>query len=336
MWVMLSHAGAVKGGGHAVAVFFVLSGYLIGGQLAKEKRQAGKIRLSEFYFKRITRIWLPYYIVLAGMIVLFVARRQDSVSGFYERAFGALTYTYNLVNDVRGNIHPIWVSFNQIWSLSIEEQFYLVVPLLVGWLPGRLILPVSLLLIVLFLFALPLYAGLAVGVFLAAAIGHAPAGQPLPRAALTFGVASLGVFGLLFAIGQTQLPQASCITYSLSGLVVLLAARVALPHRIHRATRYLGLMTYSYYLMHGVPVYFIGAAYRHLSASAHDPVWLRVSCGLLALPLSFLFVRYIEIPSLRIRGEAIKGKSVWVRCSPWFAWGLNLVGVIGLAYLARH
>ena len=40
MWVMLSHADAVRGGSHAVALFFVLSGYLIGGQLVCEKLAA--------------------------------------------------------------------------------------------------------------------------------------------------------------------------------------------------------------------------------------------------------------------------------------------------------
>jgi len=64
MWVMLSHAGAMGGGGHAVALFFVLSGYLIGGQLVCEKLTSGTVRLPEFYFKRVTRIWIPYFIVL--------------------------------------------------------------------------------------------------------------------------------------------------------------------------------------------------------------------------------------------------------------------------------
>src|SRR5207302_67621 len=60
MWVMLSHTGACKGGGHAVSIFFVLSGYLIGGQLIEEKLRTGAIQKSVFYFKRVTRIWLPY------------------------------------------------------------------------------------------------------------------------------------------------------------------------------------------------------------------------------------------------------------------------------------
>jgi hypothetical protein len=43
--------------------------------------------------------------------------------------------------------------------------------------------------------------------------------------------------------------------------------------------------------------------------------------GLLALPLSFLFVRWIELPALRIRGEILKTRSPWILCAPWLAWG---------------
>ncbi len=290
LWVMLSHAGAVQGGGHAVAVFFVLSGYLIGGQLFREKRGTGTVRLKEFYFKRITRIWLPYFVVLAGMIALFVARHQNSVPGFYERAFGALTYTYNLVNDIKGDIHPTWVSFNQIWSLSIEEQFYLVVPLVFVWMPTRWLLPVSALLIVGFLFALPLYAGLVVGVFLATAFERGSVKRPSPWASIAFGSGVVVAYSLLLAVGQTEISQSSWQTYLLSAILVVLAGRISLPERLHPGLRYLGLMTYSYYLIHTMPGYFLGAAYRRVTDSAHVPVWMGIIFGLLALPLSYLFV----------------------------------------------
>lgn len=64
LWVILGHAKAVEGGHHGVTLFFVLSGYLIGGQLIEEKYQTNRIKIREFYFKRITRIWVPYFISL--------------------------------------------------------------------------------------------------------------------------------------------------------------------------------------------------------------------------------------------------------------------------------
>ncbi len=332
LWVMLNHAGAASGGGHAVAVFFVLSGYLIGGQLVSEKVFSGRVRFSEFYFKRVTRIWVPYFIVVAGYILLFIARGQDSVPGFYDRTFGALTYTYNLVNDLRGNIHPTWVSANQIWSLSIEEQFYLVAPLMIGLLPARWIAPVSLLLTAFLLWVVPLYAGLFLGVLMAAALVRRQPGSLSALPPLLVGAVLLLVLGLVFAVGQTSISQASWITYGLSAVAVLLAAYLELPRRWYGTLRYLGLMTYSYYLIHGVPVYFLGPLYRRLFAVSDFPVWIHVVFGLLALPLSFLFVRYVELPTLGIRGKVLKSGSRVIRYAPWLAWGLNLVGVIRLVY----
>jgi peptidoglycan/LPS O-acetylase OafA/YrhL len=332
IWVMLSHAGASKGGGHAVAIFFVLSGFLIGSQLVIEKRRSGTIRLPEFYFKRITRIWIPYFIVLAGMIALFVARGQNAVPGFYDRLVGALTYTYNLANMIHGYINTTWGSFNQIWSLSIEEQFYLVVPLLIAWIPVRSVAPVSLLLTTLFMIVLPIYAGLFVGVLMACMPERTLSGSHSPLLSITLGTAFLAVLGLLFAVGETDIRQDSWITYLLSAIVVLLANFITLPKQTHHVLRYLGLMTYSYYLIHPLPGYFLEALFRRIRPGSGIPLWMHIVFGLLALPLSFLFVRWIELPALRVRGEILKAKSPWINYAPWLAWGLCLVGVIALLY----
>jgi peptidoglycan/LPS O-acetylase OafA/YrhL len=117
---------------------------------------------------------------------------------------------------------------------------------------------------------------------------------------------------------------------------VLLAGHVALPRRTHSGLRYLGLITYSYYLIHTLPGYFLGAFYRRLVSTSELSVWVHIGFGFLALPLSFLFVRWIELPTLRIRGELLKAGSPTVRYAPWLALGLSLVGVIGLIYLSRH
>ena len=63
---------------------------------------------------------------------------------------------------------------------------------------------------------------------------------------------------------------------------------------------------------------------------------MHVGYGLLALPISFLFVRCIEISTLRIRAEFLKAGSPAVHSVPWLARGLNLIGAIGLIYISRH
>jgi peptidoglycan/LPS O-acetylase OafA/YrhL len=334
VWVMLTHAGAVEGGGHAVAVFFVLSGYLIGGQLFKEKSRTGTIRLSEFYFKRITRIWLPYYLVLFGMLILFIARGQHQVPGFTERTIGALTYTYNFVNDIHNSIHPTWISFNQIWSLSIEEQFYLIAPLIVICIPARWLLPACVALTGVLLYFQPLYAGLVVGVLLATVLEGRITAAASPWVSLSFGIAALLTFAGLFYVGQTKITDTSWLTLILSALLIVLAGRVSLPVGWHEGLRTLGLMTYSYYMIHGLPGYFLGAVYRKFTGDAIVPLWLAICFGLLALPVSYLFVRWIELPSLRKREEALKAKSRWIRLAPWIAWGLNTIGLLAICFYA--
>ena len=109
--------------------------------------------------------------MVTGYIALFFARRTNGVPGFYERIFGALTYTYNFVNQIMGSIHPTWPSANQIWSLFDRGAVLSGRAVADRLDPGcRTVGPVSLLLTVLLLWALPLYAGLALGVLMAASL----------------------------------------------------------------------------------------------------------------------------------------------------------------------
>ncbi len=179
----------------------------------------------------------------------------------------------------------------------------------------RLIVPASLLLTLLFMFFFPFYAGLCLGVLLAATPMWTAVESRSHRQSVLLGAAFVASFGLLFAVGQTHISQVSWITYALSGIVILVANFIRLPLRMHRPLRYLGLMTYSYYLIHGLPEYFLGALCRRVSAIAETPVWLNIVFGLLALPLSFLFVRWIELPTLRIRGDMLRANSPWIRCA---------------------
>ena len=337
IWVMLSHAHAAEGGGQAVAVFFVLSGYLIGGQLFREKCNKGTIELSTFYFKRITRIWLPYYIVLALMLAIFIARGQNSGVDFYERTFGAVTYTYNLVNDVKGNVHPTWISFNQIWSLSIEEQFYLLAPLMILILPVQVLRPACVALAVVLLFYLPLYAGMVVGVVLGISLSSDWHHKLVRQRSWAYGFAATSVFLLLYVLCQFSLLDGRhWLTYLLAAAIIVAAEGIETTEKSHSWLRYLGIMTYSYYLIHGLPVYFFGALYRRVFSDTSVPVWLQVILGLLALPVSYFFVRLIEEPCLRQRARALKVESPWISRSPWIAWGLNGIGIVGLIVIAMR
>jgi peptidoglycan/LPS O-acetylase OafA/YrhL len=105
-----------------VDLFFALSGYLIGGQLFARIARNEPVSYGEFYFKRSLRILPAYFVVLA----LYVA-----IPAFAERShlpplWRMITFTQNFGLDLTKE-----GAFSHAWSLCIEEQFYLLLPLLI-------------------------------------------------------------------------------------------------------------------------------------------------------------------------------------------------------------
>lgn len=101
-----------------VRVFFVISGFLITGLLLKELEKTGKINLLQFYFRRTLRIFPPYYFYL---LIIFIAALLGFLSIPLISFISPLTYTSNYFNPAN------WY-LGHAWSLSVEEQFYLIVP----------------------------------------------------------------------------------------------------------------------------------------------------------------------------------------------------------------
>jgi peptidoglycan/LPS O-acetylase OafA/YrhL len=115
-----------------VDLFFVLSGFLISGQLFAQVAHGKGISLKEFFIKRFFRIVPPYALVLC--LYLFVPAVREW--GRLSPAWKYLTFTTNFGQDLSK-----YGTFSHAWSLCVEEQFYLLLPL-AFWLfsfgkPGR-------------------------------------------------------------------------------------------------------------------------------------------------------------------------------------------------------
>ena len=140
--VIFFHAGLefMAGGYVGVDVFFVISGYLITSIIMDEMRQ-GTFSYLGFYDRRIRRIFPALFFVLlvslpAGLYLLVPKHLEDfgqSVIATVAFVSNFFFYLEDGYFDQPADLHPLL----HTWSLAVEEQFYLLFPLLLGFLVRR-------------------------------------------------------------------------------------------------------------------------------------------------------------------------------------------------------
>jgi peptidoglycan/LPS O-acetylase OafA/YrhL len=126
----------LRGGFLGVEVFFVISGYLITSLLLAEARTSYRVDLRHFWARRIRRLWpaLIAMMLVTGLVVAAFYHedlgrlRGDLAYGFYAENWWHIIHGVSYVDlaaDV-GRRQP----FQHLWSLAVEEQFYVVWPVL--------------------------------------------------------------------------------------------------------------------------------------------------------------------------------------------------------------
>jgi len=134
--------GTAPGSFVSLSVFFTLSGYLITALLLNEAESNGQISLRRFWTRRARRLWPMAWFTLAaiGVLTLIGAFGQDirsTIVGDIIAGFGQVTNWWQLANDGYLNAFGAPNPLHHLWSLAIEEQFYLAWPLLVFAVRGR-------------------------------------------------------------------------------------------------------------------------------------------------------------------------------------------------------
>ncbi len=128
--VLVFHMDALPGGYLGVDVFFVLSGFLITGGLLAERDRTGAMSLTRFYLRRAYRLLPAFWLLVAvatGWVVVLGIGTAGERREFLDSLASSTLYLNNYFQVVKQSTGAGWLGHT--WSLSLEEQFYLLWPL---------------------------------------------------------------------------------------------------------------------------------------------------------------------------------------------------------------
>ena len=326
--VVLYHYGLpwLTGGFTGVDIFFVISGYLIGGHIYADLR-AGSFSYLQFYRRRAKRILPAFFVVvaftlLAGLVLLSPAEAAQLGRSAFAATVSASNVLFSRTDNYfagHSNLNPMLMT----WSLGVEEQFYAVIPLLMVLLARirrNWILPAILAVCILsFVFAwsalasytmivfylLPARAWeLGIGVALAVAAANWKS-RPTPQwLASSLGAAGLGLMlaPCFLLTAGTPFPGPSALP-SVFGAAIVLAVPGSFANRRLLALPplvFIGNVSYSWYMWHWPILAFLRILYGGDPTVAARVVAIAASFA--AAVLSYFF---IEQPFRRTSRAAV-------------------------------
>lgn len=310
----------LPGGYVGVDVFFVISGFLIGGIIDREVGN-GSFRFAHFYARRARRI-LPALFALviatciAGLLILSARELREMSVEAATALVGVSNFKFWLRNDYFAAAAPL-VPLLMTWSLGVEEQFYLLFPGLLLLLRRRsarvrlvaiaLLSAVSLLLSVRLTATAPwaafyllptraweMGAGALLAIGLAARLPDAPNLTRRVQDGLgMLGLVLIGIALVAFDEAKTPFPGIAALL-PVVGTLALLAARDGWVNRHLLSARpvvAIGLVSYSWYLWHWPMM-----AFAHNASDTAPSDRVMVVIAVLSLGMAYLSWRFVERP----------------------------------------
>ncbi len=324
--VMIAHAGAPypRSGGVGVDIFFVLSGFLITGILAREFQKSSTINRKNFYIRRFLRL-SPCLLACLALYAVFGLISKGEIR--FDVIGICLSYTANYA---RALFDYDMESMAHCWSLAIEEQYYLLWPLAICLLEGTVKRSFTKFSILFgFAIALSLYRAVMVGTFTVARIYFAldthmdglvlgsalaylqtalatesiPSAQIwklLSRLAAPAAVAGLLVLMYILFWWSPWMARAGFTLAALAASVLILDL-TASPFSLfrgcleHKWLVYLGKISYGLYLYH-VPIYeFIGHEFQGVPQGLRVALMISLSIGVAALSYHYFEARFLKL-----------------------------------------
>jgi len=281
-----------------VDLFFVLSGFLITGILVRTRDNEGYF--TNFYARRVLRIWPLYYALLLFTFVLLPAIQPQLKGAIFTQSHPWQSFPFFLQN-LMLNGHA-YDTLRVTWSLAIEEQFYLAWPIVVWLAPRRMLKPLAVSALLLsvalrwsvvygLIPALNIYTntltrldGLALGAFLALWIP-----EMRTRTVKWAGLAVMAV-AVPLTVAMAKLHEGHWSFYSLVALSFagLLCVAVNIPRAANlEFLKYTGKISYCLYLVH-VPICSFTTSPRvHQLLMMRSPVWSDAVLFLVSLVLCY-------------------------------------------------
>lgn len=299
----------------AVSLFFVLSGFLITYLLFVEKERTGRVNIRQFYLRRALRIWPLYYLIVVVCLVLLPLILGPDYFHANAPARIVIPVLFFLANLV-GPLGPL----HHLWSISLEEQFYLVWP----WVMKRnitLFLKFTVGIIILKLFLEPAIAAFNVEVmmkvflglrFECMAIGALGAYVYVHQHALLrwayHPVAQVTAWGVMILCALVDIPLTVFNTLLLSVVFVVLILNLATNSQAliqidHPAFNALGKVSYGIYMYH-YPLLYALLFIRPLTGIPEGDLYNAVLyAGTIGGTLLLAFVSYysFEAPFLKLK-----------------------------------
>lgn len=370
----------MPGGFLGVEVFFVISGYLITGLLLAEWRKTGRLNLGRFWFRRARRLLPAVFVLILATLVFTVLFLPGEVASLRFDALAAAVYVsnwyqiYSHISYFEAIGRPSLL--RHLWSLAVEEQFYVVWPVLLlaalRWLRPRRRFTLPLLVLILAvasaLLMAMLYqpdadpsriyygtdtraAGFLIGAALAMVLAPSTSQKSLPKyLALIFDVAgSAALLGLIAVF--VLVSEINPYLYLGGFVVVAILTAAVIVSVVYPRTRFMpgllgariltwiGLRSYSIYLWHW-PVIDLTRPYVDVPFGGLPLFLLQVALTLILAELSYRFIeRPIREGALGRLWSALRRTQRIKEAIPWVAGSvvaLILCIALGMSVVNAH
>jgi peptidoglycan/LPS O-acetylase OafA/YrhL len=319
-------AAIFRSGAFGVDLFFALSAYLITTLLLREKEIRGSLDVKFFYLRRILRIWPLYFgFVVFAISLKWLGFRSQSLTAPYIAGYAALAG--NWVYAAYGLPNSVAVP---LWSVSIEEQFYLLWPLAVRRCSRRMMAYIACVLLIagscctaaLMLLTNrtpPGYAleyntfarldPIALGILLAPLFAYrTPSLSPIARSGLFSLGAAIWIIVSRYCEFKVHSP-ANVLdnilgrpAIALAAIAILVATLGARGFPINRATLYLGKISYGLYVIHAFGLLVAMKLLGHFRVPLGSVV-VAVAGLFFTIVLAALSYRWLEAPFLSLKGR---------------------------------